>query len=117
MRLGGPLFETWSTPQQWATLVAASGYSAAFCPVGEDADEETVAAYAEAAAEADVSIAEVGAWQNNPISPDDAVRRAGIEGCCRSLELADRIGARCCVNVSGSRGEIWDGPHPENLRA
>ena len=33
-----------------------------------------------------------------------------------SLDLADRIGARCCVNVSGSRGaEHWAGPHPKNL--
>jgi sugar phosphate isomerase/epimerase len=31
------------------------------------------------------------------------------------LALADEIGARCCVNISGSRGERWDGPHADNL--
>jgi sugar phosphate isomerase/epimerase len=33
------------------------------------------------------------------------------------LDLADRIGARCCVNIAGSRGEQWDGPAPTNLDA
>lgn len=31
------------------------------------------------------------------------------------MALADQIGARCCVNISGSRGEQWDGPDPENF--
>jgi sugar phosphate isomerase/epimerase len=35
--------------------------------------------------------------------------------CQERLALADKIGARCCVNISGSRGEKWDGPHPDNL--
>jgi len=115
MRIGGGLFVPWSTPQEWVEAVKAEGYSAAFCPVGDDADAGTIDAFARAARRADILIAEVGAWGNNPISPDDTLRRAGIEGCCRRLELAERIGAACCVNVSGSRGERWDGPHSENL--
>ena len=31
-----------------------------------------------------------------------------------ALRLADEIGARCCVNISGARGEKWDGPYPGN---
>jgi sugar phosphate isomerase/epimerase len=31
------------------------------------------------------------------------------------LHLADRIGARCCVNIAGSRGELWDGPSEKNF--
>ncbi len=115
MRLGGALFEDYSDPNEWASLVQQQGYSAAYCPVGEDADADTARKWAQAAAEANIVIAEVGAWSNNPISPDDDVRRAGIEGCCRKLALADRIGARCCVNVSGSRGERWAGPADDNL--
>ncbi len=115
MRIGGGLFVPWSTPREWVQAVSAEGYSAAFCPVGEDADARTIDAFAGAARRADILIAEVGAWGNNPISPDKALRRAGIEGCCRALELADRIGAACCVGVSGSRSERWDGPHSENL--
>ena len=35
--------------------------------------------------------------------------------CKRCLELADRIGARCCVNIAGSRGRKWDGPCKDDL--
>ena len=35
--------------------------------------------------------------------------------CKKQLALADAIGARCCVNIAGSRGAQWDGPHPDNL--
>ncbi len=73
-----------------------------------------VSAYARAAKAADIVIAEVGAW-SNPLSPDDAIRLKAIAHCEQQLALADRIGARCCVNIVGSRGEQWDGPHPDNL--
>lgn len=115
MRIGGGVFHSYTTPEEWIHAVRAEGYSAAFCPVGDEADGDTIRAYAQAARKADIVIAEVGAWGFNPISPDDEVRRAGIEGCCRRLDLADNIGAVCCVNVAGSRGEQWSGPHPENL--
>ncbi len=59
-------------------------------------------------------IAEVGAW-SNPLSRDEAERAAALEKCKNRLALADRVGARCCVNISGSRGMRWDGPDPANL--
>jgi sugar phosphate isomerase/epimerase len=90
------------------------GFRAAYWPLGDDADGETVDAYAAAAAAADIVIAEIGAW-SNPISPDDAVRSEALELCKRRLELAERVGARCCVTLAGSRGESWMGPHPDNL--
>ncbi|HMP43415.1 MAG TPA: TIM barrel protein, partial [Roseiflexaceae bacterium] len=71
-------------------------------------------AYAQAAATADIVIAEVGAWCN-PLSPDPAARAAAIERCIKALTLAERIGARCCVNIAGSRGTKWDGPHADDL--
>ena len=115
MRLGAPIFDHDDTPQAWAAAVRAAGYSAAYCPVDEHADDGIVAAYAQAAAAHDIIIAEVGAWGYNPVSPDPAVAEAGVAGCAARLRLADRIGARCCVNVSGSRGNRWDGPHRDNL--
>ncbi|MFW5868800.1 MAG: sugar phosphate isomerase/epimerase family protein [Armatimonadota bacterium] len=117
MRIGGALFDTYDSPRDWASAVQRRGFSAAFCPVGEDESDESIREWVEAAAEAHIVIAEVGAWGNNPVSPDGEVRRAGIEGCCARLDLADRIGATCCVNVSGSRGERWAGPHEDNLTA
>jgi len=117
MRLGGPVFGEQKSPEEWARAVRALGYGAAYCPVGKDASDAEVRGYEEAARAADIVIAEVGAWGNNPISPDDSLRRAGIAGCQEQLALADRIGARCCVNVAGGRGKEWAGPHPENLSA
>ena len=115
MRLGGPVFVEHADPASWAAEVRRLGYSAAFCPVNADASDDDVRAYASAAREADVVIAEVGAW-SNPLDPDDAKRAEAIAHNEEHLALADRIGARCCVNVSGSRGaERWAGPHPDNL--
>jgi sugar phosphate isomerase/epimerase len=114
IRLGGPTFETYKDPNAWVRVLKGLGYSAAYCPIGAEAKDDVVNAYARAAKQADVIIAEVGAW-SNPISPDEKTRKAAQEKCRTQLALADRIGARCCVNISGSRGERWDGPSPENL--
>ncbi|MEM2905592.1 MAG: TIM barrel protein [Candidatus Bathyarchaeia archaeon] len=114
MRLGGPVFVDSSDPTRWVKALRRHGYTAAFCPVGSEADDATIQAYARAAEEADVVIAEVGAW-SNPLSPEEETRREAFEKCVRQLALAERIGARCCVNIAGSRGAEWDGPHPENL--
>ena len=114
LRLGGPVFEKVSDPWAWTQAVRKLGYSAAYCPVGADTSDDDVHAYERAARQADIVIAEVGAW-SNPISPDDKVRTAALEKCRRQLALADRIGARCCVNITGSRGPQWDGPAAENF--
>jgi sugar phosphate isomerase/epimerase len=114
MRLGGPLFRQFADPDGWIAALRQHGYTAAYCPIGSEADDATVEGYAEAARVAGIVIAEVGAW-SNPLSDDAETRRAALARCREQLALADRIGARCCVNIAGSRGERWDGPHPQNL--
>jgi sugar phosphate isomerase/epimerase len=115
VRLGSPLRQTWDSPDEWIAKLRRHRFRAAYWPLGDDADDATVDAYADAARAADVVIAEVGAWHANPISPDDVTRTRGLETCTARLALAERVGARCCVNVAGSRGDTWDGPHPDNL--
>ncbi len=114
LRLGGPVFEKTQDPPGWIAAVKKLGYSAAYCPVGPDAGDDVVRAYEEAAAKAGIIIAEVGAW-SNPISPDEPTRKAALEKCRVSLALADRIGARCCVNIAGTRSTQWDGPDADNF--
>jgi sugar phosphate isomerase/epimerase len=114
MRLGGPVFEHYTNPDEWVKALRKLGYRAAYTPVGDDATDDTIQAYARAAQEADIVIAEVGAW-SNPLSPDDKTRREAIALCQRRLAQAEAIGARCCVNITGARGEQWDGPYPDNL--
>lgn len=114
LRLGGPTFEKFDSPYAWTQVIKKLGYKAAYCPVNAKEKDDVVKAYTHAAKKADIIIAEVGAW-SNPISPDDKIRRQAIEKCRTQLDLADRIGANCCVNISGSRATQWDGPSPENL--
>jgi len=112
--LGGPLPGKPSSPESWIGALRELGYRAAFCPLEPQSDDKTVRSYEEAARKAGIVIAEVGAW-SNPLSPDDTERAKALETCRLGLDLADRIGARCCVNISGSRGKVWDGPDPANL--
>ena len=114
MRLGSPLPQTWDSPAGWVAALQGHGFRAAYWPLGDDAGADTVGAYADAAGAADIVIAEIGAW-SNPLSPDESIRAAAIERSKRKLELADRVGARCCVNLAGTRADSWDGPHRDNL--
>ncbi len=114
MRLGGPVFPERLEPEQWINALQAHGYRAAYCPASAQDSPKLIQDYAQAARRADIVIAEVGAW-SNPLSPDEITRQAAFQHCQQQLALADEIGALCCVNISGSRGERWDGPHPLNL--
>jgi sugar phosphate isomerase/epimerase len=114
MRLGGPVFGKYDSPESWIKLVKASGYRAVFCPVGIGTDTKTIKAYANIAKKGDIVIAECGAW-SNPISPDAKIRNEALEKCKKKLALADEIGALCCVNIAGSRGVKWDGPNVNDL--
>ena len=115
MRLGAPLEET-TSPESWIASLRKLGYRAAYCPLNAQSDTATRRAYVDAAKQADIVIAEVGAW-SNPISPDDTIRADAVEKCKQQLALADDIGARCCVNIAGARGEKWDGPYADNFSA
>ncbi len=114
MRLGGPVFVGSMTPERWIAALQANGYGAAYCPVTVEDDASTRSAYVQAAEAAGIVIAEVGAW-SNPLSPDPEERVRALAHCQAQLALADEVGARCCVNIAGSRGQPWDGPHPQNF--
>lgn len=114
LRLGGPV-KKGANPQEWIRNLKDLGYRAAYCPVDANASDDTVKSYAATAKKADIVIAEVGAW-SNPISPDEKQRNDALKKCRDQLALADRIGANCCVNITGSRNaKNWSGPHKDNL--
>ncbi len=115
VRLGGPVFEKYASPDEWIKAVKALGYSAAYCPVGAKTEDNVIQEYKQAASEHDITIAEAGAW-SNMIDPDSVKRAAAVDKCKTQLELADKIGARCCVNISGSLNpDRWDSHHPKNM--
>ena len=90
------------------------GYGAAYFPLNSADPPEWIEAYADAARRHGLVIAEIGVW-NNLLDRSPARREANLRYAVEQLRLADRVGAMCCVNISGSLGSTWDGPHPDNL--
>jgi len=113
VRLGGPVFGKFDDPVKWVKAVKSLKYSAANSPLEPGASDELIKSFSSEARKNNILIAEVGVW-NNMLDPDETAREAAIKKNIVSLQLADRIGACCCVNISGARGEIWDGPYPGN---
>jgi len=118
MRLGAPIYNCPADdPSRWALMHRNAQYGAAYCPVNADTDEALCRAYVETARKADLVIAEVGAW-SNPLSDDPKMAQDAMDRCQKQLALAEKIGAKCCVNIAGSRNpKQWDGPHPTNFSA
>lgn len=114
MRFGGFIFKKWNTPEEWAQAAIDAGYSAVYFPVDYTADLRVIDGYKNAAEAADLVICEIGVW-NNTLERDAAKREAAIDKAVRQLELADYVGANCCVNIAGSYSTQWDGPHKDNL--
>ena len=114
MRLGGPVRHETGDPDAWVAQLRLKRYGAAVLPLNHTADPELVQEYAAAARDAGITIGEVGAW-SNPISRNDEQRLAAIDFCQKQLALAEAVGARCCVNIAGSRSEEWAGPHRDTL--
>lgn len=115
MRLGAHLFEEYGDAGQWVNAVRRRGYRAAYSPLKGGESDAEIDRYARAAEKADIVIAEVGVWRVNCISLDQTERAEALRRCAEGLAQADRLGARCCVSLSGSRAERWSGPHRDNL--
>jgi len=113
VRLGGPVPGRFDDPALWVKAVKSLGYSAALCPVQPGTSSELINAFRSEAKRNNIVIAEVGVW-NNMLDPDENARNEAIKKNIISLQLADEIRASCCVNISGAKGEIWDGPYPDN---
>jgi sugar phosphate isomerase/epimerase len=115
MRLGAQLLTSFDSPEAWIRLLRERGYRAAYCPVTVDTPDALIEEYRLAAREADITIAEVGAWGVNPLSADPVERERSIAFCISRLELAEKVRASCCVSLTGTRNLLrWYGPHPDN---
>lgn len=114
MRLGlsSPLGH--ESPKQWAQRHHELGCRAVNFPVDYTCKEELLMEYLKWAAEYDLVIAEVGVWCN-PLAEDLSERERAMHRCKEQLRLAERIGAKCCVNISGAKGRRWDGGYKENF--
>lgn len=117
MRLGAPVFVKTQDPAELAKAHKDLGYGAAYCPgpVIANPTDDNIRAFREAFAKENIMIAEVGAWCN-PMTPVEAERKKSLDFIITRLSIADRIGARCCVDYAGSfSAEHSAGPHPKDL--
>ena len=114
MRLGTSSPLAHGSAEEWAKNQVALGCRAVVFPLSSDDPEEKINEYVNAAKSHDLLIAEVGIWRN-AMSPDPEERKKQRDYCVRELQLADRIGARCAVNVAGAVGSRWDGHYKENF--
>lgn len=115
MYLGISSSLTHTSPEYWAAKHKALGLKTVNFPLDCKASEEKIMAYKKAADEAGLTIAEVGVWRNT-LAADPAERQQWIDYAVDQLKMADRIGARCCVNVVGTPyGPRWDGGYRENF--
>ena len=111
MRLGGSVMKPYSSPKEWLAHVKELGYSAVIFPVDSSAPGHVIREYAQVCRDNDLLIGEVGAWRN-VMAQDEKERAANLDYNIRQLELAETVGANCCVNISGSFADYWDGYHP-----
>lgn len=115
VRLGGPVFLKSDEPEALAREHRRLGYSAAYCPAVKVEDSARIEAIRKAFAAEDVVISEVGAWKNM-LDPDAAKRRENLACVTERCAVAEAVGARCCVDIAGSRNPtVWYGPNPANL--
>ena len=114
MRLGGPIFKKVDNFEEEVALHRKLGFGAAYCKYIEDPSYR--AEYKQAFAEADIVLAEFGAYCINILDTDAALRQKNIDEICRRLEYADGMGARCCVIHGGSvETGGWGDANPLNM--
>ena len=111
MRIGGSVVKPYQNPSQWLKLVRELGYGAVAFPVGSDAPAAVRREYLQCCRDNDLLIGEVGIWRNC-MAADEAEREEHIAYAIRQLELAEEVGACCCVNIAGSWAPLWDGYDP-----
>lgn len=115
MRLGISSALAHTSPEHWAIQLKELGCRSVVFPVNCNAEKDIIRAYADAARENDLVIAEVGIW-NNMLDADMEKRKANIDYAIRQLILADEIGAVCAVNIAGTpHGPRWDGGYRDNF--
>jgi len=90
------------------------GYTAAYCPPAMPEQTARLNAIREAFAKQNIVIAEVGAWRNL-MTPDLTARKANLDYVISQMAVAEEVGARCCVDITGSfDAATLSGPHPKN---
>ncbi len=113
LKLGIAMSFPHSSPEEWAEKHREAGLEAIVFPCSYKSNVSKIDSYVKAANDNGLVIAEVGAWKN-VMDLDENKREENIDFCIKQLELAEYVNAKCCVNISGAKGEVWDGAYVEN---
>lgn len=117
MKLGVSTSFAHEDASDWINKHTSLGLKSVVFPLNCDDSNELIESYKKAAEAANICIAEVGVWRNT-LSSDPAERNKMIDYAVRELALADKLNARCCVNVVGTpHGPRWDGGYAKNFSA
>ncbi len=114
MRLGTSSPLSHNSPEEWAQTQVALGCRSLVFPLSCNDSEDLIEQYRQEASKNDLMIAEVGIWRN-ALSSDPDERKRNRDYIVGQIKLADRLGARCAVNVAGTKGSRWDGGYKENF--
>lgn len=113
--LSAPL--SYNSAEEWAKKHKQLGCKAVVFPVDCTEPEDVIDSFCEAARQEGLIIAEVGIWKN-ALAADPEERWQAVEYSIGQLRMADRIGAKCCVNIAGTPcGPVWDGAYAGNFSA
>lgn len=113
MKLGISTSLNGLSPIEWGEKLKSIGCKAAVFPVDSNASNFIIEEYAKQAKEKNIEIAEVGIWRN-ALSMDKEEAKRNLEYSIKQLLLAEKVKAKCCVNVAGAKGSVWDGGYREN---
>ena len=115
MRLGVSTDFESTNCEQWMKNILDLQLKTVVFPLNCEDEEAKIDEYCRAAKEAGITIAEVGIWRN-AIDANEDVAKENLKYSIKQLALAEKIGARCCVNVAGAfSGDRWDGPTRDNF--
>jgi len=114
MRLGGPIFQKFNCFEEEVALHKKLGFGAAYCNFIKDPVKRKE--YKLAFEEADIVLAEFGAYGINILDTNPILRQKNIDEICRRLEYSDSLGVHCCVIHGGSveTGD-WGNANPLNM--
>jgi sugar phosphate isomerase/epimerase len=114
MRLGGPIFSNEKDPKKLVTLHQELGFSAAYCPFIEDSNAREE--YKHAFKEADIVLAEYGAFCLNISDPNQTQQEENIKQIIKRLVYAEEMETLCCVIHGGSYNNTGCvQAHPDNF--
>ncbi len=117
MLLGGTVAGPFANPQEWEQRLALSHFKAVTAPFNCFTRQTLIRGYLAAARRQGAVIAEVGVWKN-PFDPNRENAAVALDYAKRQLELADKLGIPCCVNIVGTQSPVaWDAADPSNFTA